>query len=76
VETQERRRGGRPPGRGRKVEPTLSPETYNYLLDLADTGGYGSNPTDVARTLIEEGIRRALADKIIAVRRRGAQVNQ
>jgi hypothetical protein len=65
------RRGGRPPGRGRKVEPTLSPETYTYLSDLVDTGGYGSNPTDVARTLIEEGIRRALADKIIHVRRRG-----
>ena len=76
METPGRRRGGRPPGRGRKVEPTLSPESYSYLLDLADTGGYGSNPTDVARTLIEEGIRRALADKIIAVRRKGVQINQ
>jgi hypothetical protein len=76
METATRRRGGRPPGRGKKIEPTLSPETYTYLMDLAATGGHGSNPTDVARTLIEEGIRRALADKIIAVRRRGELIEQ
>ena len=42
---------------------------HEYLQDLTDTGAYGANPTDVARTLIEEGVRKALADKIIEVRR-------
>ena len=51
------------------VHPRLPPITHDYLRDLADTGAYGSSPTDVARTLIEEGIRQALARKIIKVRR-------
>ena len=50
------------------VHPRLQPITHEYLQDLVDTGAYGSNPSDVARTLIEEGIRRALAQNIIAVR--------
>jgi hypothetical protein len=53
----------------KKVEPRLLPETHEYLQDLVDTGTYGTNPTDVARGLIEEGIRRAIASKLIAVRR-------
>ena len=51
------------------IQPRLPPATHAYLRDMADTGAYGSNPTDVARTLIEEGIRIALAQKIIPVRR-------
>ncbi len=54
------------------VQPRIPPITHAYLQDLADTGAYGSNPTDVARTLIEGGIRKALADKIIKVRREKA----
>ena len=50
------------------IQPRLTPATHAYLQDLADTGAYGSNPTDVARTLIEEGIRGALASKVIEVR--------
>jgi hypothetical protein len=53
----------------RKAQPRLAPETLAYLQDLADTGAYGTNPSDVARTLIEAGIRDALAKGIIAVRR-------
>ena len=51
------------------IQPRLPSATHAYLQDLAATGAYGSNPTDVARTLIEEGIRSALAQKIIQVRR-------
>jgi hypothetical protein len=39
----------------KKVEPRLLPETHEYLQDLVETGTYGTNPTDVARGLIEEG---------------------
>jgi len=56
----------------KKIEPRLLPITHAYLQDLAETGTYGSNATDVARSLIEEGIRRAIADKIINVRREPA----
>jgi hypothetical protein len=57
----------------RKIEPRLAATTHAYLQDLADTGAFGSNPTDVARTLIEEGIRRALAEGIISVRSAGGE---
>jgi hypothetical protein len=53
----------------KSIQPRLPPVTHAYLQDLAETGAYGANPTDVARTLIEEGIRRALGQKVIAVRR-------
>ena len=56
----------------KKAQPRLAPETLAYLQDLSETGAYGKNPSDVARTLIEAGIRDALARGIIAVRRRPA----
>lgn len=54
----------------RKVQPRLAPETIAYLRDLAQICAYGTNQSDVARALIEAGIRDALAKGIIAVRRR------
>jgi hypothetical protein len=54
----------------KKPQPRLSPETLAYLEDLAATGAFGGNPSAVARTLIEAGIRDALAKGIIAIRRR------
>ena len=51
------------------IHPRLPQITHDYLQDLTDIGAYGSNPTGVARTLIEEGVRKALAEKIIKVRR-------
>ena len=52
----------------KSVQPRLPPATHAYLRDLAGTGAYGSSPTDVARTLIEDGIRNALAQGIVKVR--------
>ena len=60
----------------RKIQPRLLPETLAYLQDLADTGAYGRSPTDVARAFIEDGIRKALADKIIDVRRSATPVGR
>jgi hypothetical protein len=54
-----------------KIQPRLPPEMHIYLQDLLETSAYGKSLSDVARTLIEEGIRRALAEKIIPVRRMG-----
>lgn len=53
-----------------KIQPRLLPEVHAYLQDLLDTGAFGSTLSDVARTLIEDGVRRALAERIIQVRRR------
>lgn len=53
-----------------KIQPRLQPEMHAYLQDLLDTGAYGKTLSDVARTLIEEGIRRAMAEKVIEIRRR------
>ncbi len=56
-----------------KIQPRLQPEMHSYLQDLLDTGAYGKTLSDVARTLIEEGIRRAMAKNIIGIRRRGSR---
>ena len=53
----------------KKVEPRLSPNTHAYLEELVETGAYGNTVTDVAKGLIEEGIRKAIADHIIEVRK-------
>jgi hypothetical protein len=53
----------------RKVQPRLAQLMHDYLDDLVATGLYGSTPTEVAKKLIEDGIRRAIADRHIEVRR-------
>jgi len=53
----------------KKVEPRLAPIMHAYLEDLADIGAYGKDKTDVARTLIEAGIREALGKQVIAPRK-------
>jgi hypothetical protein len=53
----------------KKAETRVSPEVHAYLQDLLETGAYGSTDADVVRTLIEAGIRDALAKNIIPVRR-------
>ena len=53
----------------KKAETRVSPEVQDYLRDLLDTGAYGSTDADVVRTLIEAGIRDAIARNIIPVRR-------
>ncbi len=51
-----------------KIQPRLPPIIHAYLDDLVDTGVYGKDPSDVARALIEQGVRRAIAERIIAKR--------
>jgi hypothetical protein len=41
----------------------------DYLRALAETGLYGKNPTEVARNLIEEGIRSAIQKNFILIRK-------
>jgi len=40
------------PFRTKKVEPRLDPKAYACLEKLVELGGYGSNPTEVAKYLI------------------------
>jgi len=42
---------------------------HKYLEELADLGAFGGNKTAVARTFIEQGVQRALADRLITARR-------
>jgi hypothetical protein len=53
----------------KKVEPRLAPIMHAYLDDLVAMGAYGKDKTDVARTLIESGIRAALSEKVILPRK-------
>lgn len=58
-----------PTGYTAAVQARLSALMHKYLDDLAETHLYGDNPTDVARTLIENGVKQAIADRHINVRR-------
>ncbi len=41
---------------------TLAVATWSYLDQLSKLGTHGTSVPDVAKTLIEEGIRRAIKD--------------
>ncbi len=51
-----------------RTRPRLSSIMMLYLQDLKATGLYGNSIDGVARTLIEAGIREAIAQGHIAVR--------
>jgi hypothetical protein len=50
------------PTSSKRLQVSISQETCNHLATLAKTGMFGSKETDVARSLIEEGIRQAFRD--------------
>lgn len=51
------------------VEVRLPRVMHEYLAELADLGAFGGTKTAVARTFIEQGVQKALADKLIAAQR-------
>jgi hypothetical protein len=50
-----------------RIQITLSVKTQKYLATLAQKGTHGTNIVDVARTLIESGIRQAIKDSFITI---------
>ena len=46
----------------RRIQVSLSHETCNHLAALVKTGMFGKQETDVAKSLIESGIRQAFRD--------------
>lgn len=46
---------------------TFSKSTLRFLETLSARGTHGAKMNDVIRTLVEEGIRRAIADRILSV---------
>jgi hypothetical protein len=48
------------PAKTKRLPVTLSLATHDYLANLALKGTHGTSVTDVAKTLIEEGIRQAI----------------
>ena len=49
-----------------RFQAMLSPRTVAYLRALAKKGTHGSSVPAVGRSLIEEGVRRAIVDKFIS----------
>lgn len=49
-------------GPSKRFQVSVSTETYALLGRLARTGMFGKLETEVARTLIEEGVRQAFKD--------------
>jgi len=52
----------------RKIEPRLPPIMHAYLEDLAKLGAYGQGKSGVARRFIEDGIKKAIENKVIQTR--------
>jgi len=51
-----------------KADLRLPRILHAYLDDLAKLGAYGKGKTGVMRRFIEDGIQKALSDKVIAAR--------
>lgn len=51
-----------------RIPITLSLATIGYLERLVRQGTHGTSVPGVARTLIEEGIRNAIKDGLLAIR--------
>jgi hypothetical protein len=54
---------------------TLAVATWEYLEKLSKQGTHGTSVTDVAKTLIEEGIRQAIKDGFLNLRQEGSTVS-
>lgn len=54
---------------------TLAVATWGYLEKLSKQGTHGTSVTDVAKTLIEEGIRQAIKDGFLNLRQEGNTVS-
>ncbi len=49
-----------------RLQVTLSLQTIAFLTLLSEKGTHGTGPTDVAKTLIEQGIRRAIRGNFLS----------
>jgi hypothetical protein len=47
---------------------TLAQKTWDYLEELSKRGTHGTSVPDVAKSLIEEGIRQALKDGFLRIK--------
>jgi hypothetical protein len=54
-----------PDGKAARIGLNPRPVTVRYLKQLVALGTHGKNPTQVASRLVDEGIRRALAEGLI-----------
>lgn len=52
-----------------RFQTTLSKETVKFLLALAKKGTHGSSVPAVGRTLIEQGIRAAIQEGFLTLKR-------
>jgi len=46
-----------------RLQVMLSLKTHGFLALLAEKGTHGTSATDVAKSLIEDGIRRAIKEE-------------
>ena len=58
-----------------RVPVTLALSTIGYLEKLVRQGTHGTSVPGVAKTLIEEGIRLAIKDGLLAIRDKGKTPN-
>ncbi|MGY3487803.1 hypothetical protein ACVW1C_005686 [Bradyrhizobium sp. USDA 4011] len=46
-----------------RLQVMLGLKTHGFLAVLSEKGTHGTSPTDVAKALIEDGIRRAIQEE-------------
>lgn len=49
-----------------RLQVMLATKTHDFLAALAAKGTHGASATDVAKTLIEDGIRTAIKDGFVS----------
>jgi len=54
---------------------TLAVATWDYLEQLSRLGTHGTSVPDVAKTLIEEGIRQAIKDGFLRFNNEGGSAS-
>jgi hypothetical protein len=59
-----------------RIPVTLALSTISYLEKLVRLGTHGTSVPGVAKTLIEEGIRNAIKDGLLAIRDNSKGTNQ
>jgi len=52
-----------------RLAVTLSTATFGYLEKMVKQGTHGNSVSGVARSLIEEGVRLAIRDGLVAMHR-------
>ena len=59
---------------GKSIHIRASAEIVAYLEELAEIGIHGKTPSEVAKSLIGQGVERLIENRVIAIRPRDSHL--